>query len=417
MVICAMVGCGNRSNRDKGKSFFRLPSVITNQDTETKLLTRRRQKTWFSKIKRADITPKQYYNIRVCSDHFVSGVPAKLYDVNNTDWAPSVKLRYGCASGKTSLDVASQRNERAQKRRRLCDNSNFIEISTVDTSIDTGNELELQSESHVIESTGDNGNEANDVDHVVHTSSIAVQTDPLQGLEDIKKYQDKIEELKNENETLKKNVHFLELELKERYINEEYFKDNDKKVLFYTGLGTWSLLMALFTYIKPFLNDTGNSSLSSFQQLLLTLMRLRLNLNGQDLAYRFNVHNSTVSRIFLRVIEVLHVKLKPLIRWPDRDALTKTMPMVFRKHFPSCIVIIDCFEIFLDRPTNLLARAQTYSSYKHHNTVKHLIGMVLLALFQMAGVEEPVTSLSQNIVNFTTISYQETLFWQIVVLT
>ena len=38
-------------------------------------------------------------------------------------------------------------------------------------------------------------------------------------------------------------------------------------------------------------------------------------------------------------------------------------------------MIIDCFEIFLECPTNLLARAQTYSLYKHHNTVKYLIGV------------------------------------------
>ena len=36
-------------------------------------------------------------------------------------------------------------------------------------------------------------------------------------------------------------------------------------------------------------------------------------------------------------------------------------------------VIIDCFEVFIDRPTNLLARAQTFSSYKHHNTIRVLI--------------------------------------------
>ena len=50
--------------------------------------------------------------------------------------------------------------------------------------------------------------------------------------------------------------------------------------------------------------------------------------------------------------------------------------MEFRKHFPNCVVIIDCFEIFLDRPTNLLARAYTFSQYKHHNTVKYLIGVI-----------------------------------------
>ena len=58
-----------------------------------------------------------------------------------------------------------------------------------------------------------------------------------------------------------------------------------------------------------------------------------------------------------------------------KGCLKKTMPIVFRKHFPNCVVIIDCFEIFLERPTHLLAQAQTYSSYKHHNTVKYLIGI------------------------------------------
>ena len=29
-------------------------------------------------------------------------------------------------------------------------------------------------------------------------------------------------------------------------------------------------------------------------------------------------------------------------------------------------IVIDCFEVFIKRPPNLLARAQTFSSYKHH---------------------------------------------------
>ena len=49
--------------------------------------------------------------------------------------------------------------------------------------------------------------------------------------------------------------------------------------------------------------------------------------------------------------------------------------MDFRKNCPKCVAIIDCFEIFIDRPSDLMARAQTYSSYKHHNTVKYLIAV------------------------------------------
>lgn len=47
-------------------------------------------------------------------------------------------------------------------------------------------------------------------------------------------------------------------------------------------------------------------------------------------------------------------------------------PLVLDSFGRKTTVIID---IFIDRPTNLLARAQTFSSYKHHNTVKVLIGI------------------------------------------
>lgn len=50
--------------------------------------------------------------------------------------------------------------------------------------------------------------------------------------------------------------------------------------------------------------------------------------------------------------------------------------MIFKVNFGKRVtVIIDCFEIFIDRPSNLMARAQTWSSYKHHNTLKFLIGI------------------------------------------
>ena len=38
-------------------------------------------------------------------------------------------------------------------------------------------------------------------------------------------------------------------------------------------------------------------------------------------------------------------------------------------------IIIDCFEIFIERPSNLEARATTWSNYKHKNTVKVLLGI------------------------------------------
>ena len=154
---------------------------------------------------------------------------------------------------------------------------------------------------------------------------------------------------------------------------ENDFRDKDDKVRFFTGLTDWDTLWRLFMFIRPHL--IRHTSLMPFQQFILTLMKLRLGSSGIELAYQFGIHPSTVSRIFADVIEMLYVRLKFLIVWPEREILRKTLPMQFRANYPNCVVIIDCFEIFIDRPSDLLARAVTYSSYKHHNTVKYLIGI------------------------------------------
>jgi len=52
------------------------------------------------------------------------------------------------------------------------------------------------------------------------------------------------------------------------------------------------------------------------------------------------------------------------------------MPRSFFNAFGnSVVVIIDCFEIGIEKPSNLRAKAQTWSSYKNKNTVKYLIAI------------------------------------------
>ncbi len=98
---------------------------------------------------------------------------------------------------------------------------------------------------------------------------------------------------------------------------------------------------------------------------------------AQDLATRLNVSCATISRIWLKWLTAMDNSLRKLIVWPEREQLWKTMPECFRTSFGTKVVavIIDCFEVFIERPSNLSARASTWSSYKHHNTVKVLLGV------------------------------------------
>lgn len=75
----------------------------------------------------------------------------------------------------------------------------------------------------------------------------------------------------------------------------------------------------------------------------------------------------------LKWLTILDVQLKHFIKWPDREVLWISTPSYFCTSFgKKAVVIIDCSEIFIEHPSSFLS---TWCSYKHHNTVKVLLGI------------------------------------------
>ena len=68
-------------------------------------------------------------------------------------------------------------------------------------------------------------------------------------------------------------------------------------------------------------------------------------------------------------------ELRWLIFWPDRNDIQWNLPANFRKYYPRCSIIIDCSEIFIETPSSLDVAAMCWSNYKHHSTIKYLIGI------------------------------------------
>ena len=77
---------------------------------------------------------------------------------------------------------------------------------------------------------------------------------------------------------------------------EEYFADHDDRVRFYTGLPGFDVLKATFSFISPFVTRRSKS-LSLFQEFIMEVMKLRLNVPLQDLAYRFGVSLSSFKNL------------------------------------------------------------------------------------------------------------------------
>ncbi|XP_040062921.1 uncharacterized protein LOC120837546 [Ixodes scapularis] len=149
---------------------------------------------------------------------------------------------------------------------------------------------------------------------------------------------------------------------------------SDKTVKFYTGLVSTAMFNALLQFVLSIWNPPHRTCLDPEQQLILVLMRLRLGLLTQDLACRFGISACTVSVIFHSWLDVLAENLKKFIIWPSRRSIQTHRPRAFRDPlFDHVRGIIDCTEVFIQRPTVMKARSQTFSSYKHHNTIRLLV--------------------------------------------
>jgi len=105
-----------------------------------------------------------------------------------------------------------------------------------------------------------------------------------------KQLRSRCEQLEVDNTSRAEEMEKIEKHLKLSTFDEDSFKNNGEKVRFYTGLTNWNILLTLFTYLQSYLHVTSRTSLTAFQQLMLTLVRLRLSLSGWDLGYRFGVH-------------------------------------------------------------------------------------------------------------------------------
>lgn len=113
---------------------------------------------------------------------------------------------------------------------------------------------------------------------------------------------------------------------------------------------------------------------SASNQFFLMLVKLKLNPRMLDLARRFGVSKSLVSRYFITWVCFVYQHLKEIDWTPTAEQVAATLPCAFQEKYPTTYSIIDGSEIFLETPSDFFVQSSTWSNYKHHNTTKFLIG-------------------------------------------
>jgi hypothetical protein len=150
--------------------------------------------------------------------------------------------------------------------------------------------------------------------HITH-SDVAINTHLI--MADIDSLETKLKEIE-------KNVTEAECNYSKQAFRVENISDDDNKVKFYTGFSTFAALMVCFNFLGPSVNKLAYRStytvaeekskkgrtrtLSPLNEFFLLLVRLRLGLLEQDLAYRFGISQSSVSRILITWINFVYLQ-------------------------------------------------------------------------------------------------------------
>lgn len=149
-------------------------------------------------------------------------------------------------------------------------------------------------------------------------------------------------------------------------ITIEDIKDNNDKMLFYTGLPDYGTYKALFECLiqqgadKLVLDSSAvktetdakkggaKRKLRIEDEFFIVLMRLRLGLLLKDLEFRFKISSGRISRIFKAWIQLMCQCLQRIVFLPPLKEM-KVIPKCFEK-FRDTRIVLDCTEIFVQTP-------------------------------------------------------------------
>lgn len=87
------------------------------------------------------------------------------------------------------------------------------------------------------------------------------------------------------------------------------------------------------------------STIPRRSQILLTLMKLRLNVDNEKFVSRFQIALPTVTAVLTTCVDYMYDQLSQLSTWPHRDMIYQNMPEGFKHYFPNTFAILGLIEV------------------------------------------------------------------------
>lgn len=102
--------------------------------------------------------------------------------------------------------------------------------------------------------------------------------------------------------------------------------------------------------------------LSYKDQFLLVMIKLRQNFDFKHLSHLFGISPQDCSTVFTNWLNNMFYRFGSVSIWLERKVLIQTMPSKFREEFSNALVIFDCTEVKIQRPSSLTKQSLCYSA-------------------------------------------------------
>ncbi|XP_034238939.1 uncharacterized protein LOC117643890 [Thrips palmi] len=163
------------------------------------------------------------------------------------------------------------------------------------------------------------------------------------------------------------------------YVQNEAFvsslMSSDSKLFSTTGLYSVEYLNDLTSFFNEVAPENPKKKflLPTRDRILLTMMKIKLALSFSTLAVFFDISVQNACNYFYDSVRVLASLLTCLVEWPPKENILKNMPKCFAT-FKNTRIVLDCFELFVEKPKCVRCRTRLYSQYKKGYTLKVLLG-------------------------------------------
>nr|CAI5837709.1 unnamed protein product [Callosobruchus analis] len=341
-------GCNSWAKKDTERklTFHRFPETNTRQvyiETEMGKHLMDQRKAWILKLKIGKQVSK---SMKVCSLHFnKDDYFNKGNKVNHTERSnfkktavPSQKLPVSTVTSPKCAGTSSDRTDRYKRRESALCTSKNEDPQECDT------ETNVQAAENLVQllkSTPDISEK--DLD------SAFVQNKKLRDAE----VQVNIDRINTLSDLLKTNAALKS----------------------FTGINNFQILDCIVKMINEFcVTDVRSHRLNVRERVLLTMTKLKLDLSYVTLGALFSISGQLCKTYFFDFLTVLSQVLKVCIYFPSAEEVSKNLPKCF-KNFKNCRAVLDCIEIFIQRPSCLCCRIKFYSQYKKSTTIKFMTGV------------------------------------------